>query len=481
MNITDYHRSYRRRSLRASRPSQHSPIAARREPAALEEILITYKLLSRRRRKPNSRDENIALRELAQVMATSPEKLVDAVLLMALELCTAGSSGLGLLETKDDGEQSFRWTNVAGALRKHVGAITPGKFSSSGVTLDRNAAQLFSYPERRFEYFGGLGCDIVEELVMPVYLREQTVGTIWIVSHDEEVSFDAEDVRIMAGLAEFASCGLQLAQSSQAQQSARVEGEKQLAAQKCTETTLRANQAHLQTDIFARKAQLQQLSARLMNLQDEERRRLARELHDSAGQYLAGIQMNLSALKRIDPPLSAEGAFRVSDSITLLNQCTSEIRTMSYLLHPPLLDECGLRSAISMFADGFAERSGIRVKLEIPDDFGRLSSEMETAIFRAIQQSLANVHKHSGSPVAYLRITADAEFVMIEISDEGCGIKPEILEGFHSGSKLTSVGIAGMRERIEGMNGDFAIHSGEKGTLIEIRLPLQPRGKSMHA
>jgi signal transduction histidine kinase len=260
-----------------------------------------------------------------------------------------------------------------------------------------------------------------------------------------------------------------------------VEGEKQLAAQKCTETTLRANQAHLQTDIFARKAQLQQLSARLMNLQDEERRRLARELHDSAGQYLAGIQMNLSALKRIDPPLSAEGAFRVSDSITLLNQCTSEIRTMSYLLHPPLLDECGLRSAISMFADGFAERSGIRVKLEIPDDFGRLSSEMETAIFRAIQQSLANVHKHSGSPVAYLRITADAEFVMIEISDEGCGIKPEILEGFHSGSQLTSVGIAGMRERIEGMNGDFAIHSGEKGTLIEIRLPLQPRGKSMHA
>jgi len=457
MNIIEPHRSSRRWSLRPTRLSHRTPLAVPREPATLEEVLVTYKLYSRRRRKQNSLDENIALRDLAQVMATHPERLIDTVLQMALELCTAGSSGLSLLET----------------LRKHVGASTPRKFSPSGVTVDRNAAQLFFHPAKRFQYFDGLGCDVVETLLVPVYLGEKTAGTIWVVSHDEEVKFDSEDVRIMNGLAKFTGCALRLIQTSQAQQRARVEGEKQIAMHKSTETKLRATQAGLETDIFARKAQLQQLSARLMNLQDEERRRLARELHDSAGQYLAGIQMNLAALMRSEPALSAAGKSRVSDSIILVDECTSEIRTMSYLLHPPLLDELGLRSAIAMYVEGFAERSGIRVELDIPDDFGRLSSDMETAVFRVIQQSLANVHRHSGSLVAYLRIIKDGEFVTIEISDRGCGIKPEILHGFHSSTKLAGVGIAGMRERIESMNGDFDIRSGEGGTTIEIRLPLR--------
>src|ERR1700688_2690874 len=195
---------------------------------------------------------------------------------------------------------------------------------------------------------------------------------------------------------------------------------------------LRATQAGLKRDIAERTAQLQQLFVKLMNLQDEERRRLARELHDSAGQYLAGIHMNLSALLRADSGMTAANRSLVSDSLSLVDLCTSEIRTMAYLLHPPLLDEMGLRSAILMYVEGFAERSGIRVDLEIPDDFGRLSSDMETVVFRVIQQSLANVHRHSGSLVACLRVKTDGESVTIEIQDEGCGIPSEILTGFYS-------------------------------------------------
>jgi signal transduction histidine kinase len=205
-------------------------------------------------------------------------------------------------------------------------------------------------------------------------------------------------------------------------------------------------------------------------------------LHDSTGQYLAGIQMNLNTLLNAGSGLIAAYKSRVYDSISLVNSCTSEIRTMSYLLHPPLLDEMGLRSAILMYVEGFAERSGIRVELEIPDDFGRLSSEMETALFRVIQQSLANVHRHSGSlVVACLRIASDGESITVEISDEGCGIPPETLRGFYSGTKLSGVGIAGIRERTKSMGGHFDIRSGEKGTTIQVRLPLVASAQSASA
>jgi signal transduction histidine kinase len=471
----------RRRRARLARRWQRTTEVAPSEPATPEEILVTYKLQSRRGRKQNFRDESIALRDLAKVMANSPSRLIDKLLETSLELCSAGTAGLSLLETTPEGEQIFRCTNLAEALPEHIGGTTPRNFSPCGVTLDRNVPQLFSYPGHRFQYFNGLACTIVEALVIPIYLGDKTPGTIWIVSHDEEVKFDSEDARIMTELAEFTSCALRLIRSSETQQTARVEAEKEIATRKSTEKSLRRTQAGLEVDIDARTAQLQQLSVKLMNLQDDERRRLARDLHDSTGQYLAGIQMNLNSLLRAGSGLIAAYKSRVYDSISLVNSCTSEIRTMSYLLHPPLLDEMGLRSAILMYVEGFAERSGIRVELEIPDDFGRLSSEMETALFRVIQQSLANVHRHSGSLVACLRIASDGESITVEISDEGCGIPPETLRGFYSGTKLSGVGIAGIRERTKSMGGHFDIRSGEKGTTIQVRLPLVASAQSASA
>src|SRR5580700_1275679 len=472
------HRSSRRRVSRLPASQRQTAAAAASEPARLEDILITQKLQLRRRRKPNAHAENAALRALARVMATAPHELVDTLLRASLELCSAGTAGLSLMETPSEGEQIFRWTNLAGALDRHVGRTTPRNFSPCGTTLDANAPQLFAYPGRRFQYFNGLELPIVEALVIPVDLGGEILGTIWLVSHDEEVKFDSEDARIMIGLAEFTSCALRLTRLSEKLREAGVEGDKETAANRRTESALRKTQARMEVDIAARAAQLEQLSARLLNLQDEERRRLARELHDSAGQYLAAIQMNLSALLRPNSGFSDEAHARLSDSMEIAKLCTSEIRTMSYLLHPPLLDETGLKSAITWYVEGFAERSGIRVDVDIPETLGRLPVEIETALFRVVQQSLANIHRHSGSLAGFIRISLDADAVRVEIRDEGRGISPEVLVGFHSGSRLLGVGMAGMRERIRAMGGTFEVHSSDQGASIQATLFLSASARS---
>ena len=472
-------RRSRRQAARVLRVSERQlGAAATSEPARLEDILITHKLKSRRRRKPNTHSENAALHALARVMAIAPDDLIDTLLRTSLELCSAGTAGLSLLETPAEGEQIFRWTNVAGALGKQLGGTTPRHFSPCGVTLDRNAPQLFNYPGRLFQYFNGFDFTIVEALVMPVDLGGERPGTIWILSHDEEVKFDSEDARIMTGLAEFTACALRLTRQSETRRTARVEGEKKIAAHKRTEATLRKTQASMEVDITAHAAQLRQLSASLLKAQDEERRHLARELHDSAGQYLAGIQMNLSALLRPNSGLEEAARERLADSLDMAKVCTSEIRTMSYLLHPPLLDEMGLGSAIAWYAEGFAQRSGIRVDVEIPETLQRLPSEIETTLFRVVQQSLANIHRHSGSATAMIRIGIDEDSVGVEIRDEGRGISSEVLAGFRSGTRLLGVGLAGMRDRIRDMGGSFDIDSSEKGTSIQVALLLPASAES---
>jgi signal transduction histidine kinase len=276
-------RTSRPRTAKSYRGTQRRGATAPSEPASLEDILITDKLNSRRRRKANSHYENIALQSLARVMATSPKELVDALLRLALKLCNAGTAGLSLLEIPAEGDQVFRWTNVAGALSKHVERITPRNFSPCGLTLDHNAPQLFAQPARYFQYLGEVNVPIVEVLVIPIYVADQSPGTIWIVSHEEEVHFDSEDSRIMTVLAEFTSCAIRLTHACEIEHQARVTGEKEIAEHKKTEELLRQTQSGLESLVDARTAQLQQLSVRLMASQDDERRRIARELHDSTG------------------------------------------------------------------------------------------------------------------------------------------------------------------------------------------------------
>ena len=225
-------------------------------------------------------------------------------------------------------------------------------------------------------------------------------------------------------------------------------------------------QRRVQTEEMLRK-----LSARILTLQDEERRRLGRELHDSAGQLLAALHINLGVIAQRaqhDATLSA----RVADSAALADQVISEIRTLSYLLHPPMLDETGLGSAVEWYARGFSERSKIAVDLDIDAALPRFPTEVETAIFRIVQESLVNIHRHSGSRTAFISLRANAEGALLSIRDEGCGIPVEVLKSMEDGGANIGVGIGGMRERARQLGGAISLQRAKPGTLVEVNLPV---------
>ena len=230
-------------------------------------------------------------------------------------------------------------------------------------------------------------------------------------------------------------------------------------------------------DITERKRyedSLRELSARLLQLRDEERRHIARELHDSAGQIIAAINMNLTQLSESGSRYLPEDGKVIKESLDFLGQLSSEVRTISYLLHPPLLDEVGLSSALRLYVEGFSERSKIRVELDIPSDLGRLSQELETSIFRIIQECLTNLHRHSGSQIARIRIWHRANEICVEVTDEGRGVPPEKHLEMET-CATTGVGLLGMRERIRQLSGTLEICPGPngKGTTVSVCVPLR--------
>jgi signal transduction histidine kinase len=254
--------------------------------------------------------------------------------------------------------------------------------------------------------------------------------------------------------------------------------------------TLHRAQTDLEEKVEQRTAELNsanyslgELSARLLHLQDEERRRIARELHDSVGQTLAALSMNLATVGAEIERLT-KTANIVADSTALVNDMSSDIRTISYLLHPPLLDEAGLSSALTWYIRGFSERSKIDIQLHIQKDFGRLSRDLETAIFRVVQECLTNIHRHSGSSVARISIAHSDGTVRVEVEDKGKGISPQKHAEMFSGEAATpGVGVRGMRERLRQLGGTLDIRSdGEgKGTLVTARLPAQTAPPPMEA
>ena len=224
---------------------------------------------------------------------------------------------------------------------------------------------------------------------------------------------------------------------------------------------------------------LRDLSARLLQLQDDERRRIARDLHDSVGQLLAGLTMNLSAV-RADIDRLSKTAAALTDSEALVQEMSKEVRTISHLLHPPLLDEAGLSSALRWYIDGFAQRSKIKVDLDLPADFGRFSPELETSIFRIVQECLTNIHRHSGSPTAKIRLLHLDGEAHVEVEDKGKGIPIEKREEMASGG-TPGVGIRGMRERIRQLGGALEIRSNGNGTVILARLPAVENASTVEA
>jgi PAS domain S-box-containing protein len=225
-------------------------------------------------------------------------------------------------------------------------------------------------------------------------------------------------------------------------------------------------------ELAASVSQLHALAGRLMHAQDDERRRIARILHETTAQDLAALKMLLARLNRTASHLGESDRGALTDSISLAEQSMTEIRTLSYLLHPPFLDEMGLLSALRWYAVGFADRSGITVDLELPESFERLPRDTETALFRIVQESLINIHQHAESETARIRLRRDAETLVLEIEDRGRGIPSESLKFIMGDGGGAGVGIAGMCERIEQLGGSLEITSGDSGTTVHARLPL---------
>jgi len=234
------------------------------------------------------------------------------------------------------------------------------------------------------------------------------------------------------------------------------------------------------SDITQRKEaeeSLHQLSARLLRLQDEERRRLGRELHDSLAQSVMAVNLDLAQITRSSMPLDKSARHALSEARKVLREMSREIRTLSYLLHPPVLDELGLASAVKEYASGFSERSGIALEIDIQPNFPRMPQEAETAFFRIVQESLANIQKHSGSPTGTIRLWNGQGRVQLEIRDQGRGMaaKPRGGGGLPEASRL-GVGILGMRERMAQLGGTLEVQSNASGTAVHATIPLVLEG-----
>jgi signal transduction histidine kinase len=243
--------------------------------------------------------------------------------------------------------------------------------------------------------------------------------------------------------------------------------ENEIAERTRVEEKLRRSHADLESVVEQRTAALRQLSSRLLSLQDSERRRIARELHDSLGQYLVALKLDVDILRRFP---EREELWSQCDE--LLERCINEVRTLSYLLHPPTMDAVGIASAARWYVEGFGLRSGLKLTLEAPDDPVRLPDAIELALFRILQEALTNVHRHSGASEAKIVIRRAPGQVILEVMDNGRGMEPGLLNHFRETGAGTGVGLMSMHERARELGGKFQIESDASGASMRVTIPV---------
>lgn len=237
-----------------------------------------------------------------------------------------------------------------------------------------------------------------------------------------------------------------------------------------------AERREVQRRLCDSELSLRELSLHLLRTQDEERRRLGRELHDSVGQYLSVVKMGLDFVNTQATVQDETSRRRLADCLHMVEQSIKEVRTMSYLLYPPMLEEMGLKTAIPWYIDGFAKRSGIEVTLDICPDLRRLPRDIELAAFRVVQESLTNVHRHSGSATTHIRVHMENGSLTLQVKDAGKGIPANVLEASRDCLATLGVGLRGMNERVRQLGGSFQLLSDEHGTTVSASIPCELAG-----
>jgi signal transduction histidine kinase len=233
------------------------------------------------------------------------------------------------------------------------------------------------------------------------------------------------------------------------------------------EQSIRENAIELERLVEKRTAELRRLSSRLLTMQDEERRRIAREIHDGLGQELAAAKMIMDGILAKDTTPGMHKA--ATDASQLVDRAIQQVRTISHLLHPPLLDEVGLVSALRWFIEGLTERSGIEIKLEVlPPQLGRLKPEVETAIFRIVQEAVTNMFRHSGAHNGTVSVTEKEGSIFVTVSDDGKGIEDEIVQ---LRPDSVGIGIGGMRQRVNELGGSLRLANANPGTIVQVVIP----------
>ena len=329
-------------------------------------------------------------------------------------------------------------------------AIVSKTLDGTITSWNRSAERLFGYSADE-----AIGQHIT--LIVPPDRRQEEVGILEKLRRGERVDH-FETVRLRKNGTRF---DISLTISPVKDPAGRLVGASKVARD--ISERKRAEQAHKEAE----------LSARLLQVQDEERRRIARELHDGVGQLLSAVGMNVSQILTEKGKLSPAAVRSAEDMRFSIERASAEIRTVSYLLHPPMLDEIGLPTALRWYVDGFAERSKMKVTVEVASEFPRLVQDYELSLFRIAQECLTNIHRHSGSFTASVRLSCMDEKVELEIRDEGKGINQEIQSKINSGASV-GVGFRGMQERVRLIGGKLTVHPNPSGngTSVLVTLPL---------
>jgi signal transduction histidine kinase len=446
---------------------------------SLESILCTEELHSRPSRQPDHEKENRALVALARTLADSPRTILQTLADTILEVSQSGSAGISLLTT-DDGGKRFYWPAIAGRWKPHIGGGTPRDFGPCGDVLDRNTPLLFRHVERRYTYFQPITPPVEECLLVPFYVEGKAVGTIWAVAHDARRKFDAEDERLMSSLGKFASSAYQILVSLDALKFQMAEREKAESVVRESQNQLRTLADGLETQVRVRtreveqrnaevleqSKQLRELSNRLLRSQDDERRHIARELHDEAGQMLTSLLVGLRTLEDARNLADIKAQGRRLREITA--QTIDQIDRLARGLHPTVLDDHGLAVALSRYVADYAKIHNITVDLTIDElDSSDLPSPVQIGLYRILQEALTNVAKHSGAKAVSLRLARLATELEIAVSDDGCGFDAKAATV--SSQRL---GIRSMRERAAMLGGTVSFTSQGGGTKILLQLPL---------